>query len=283
MTSRFTKLTAPGNDEELRRLYNGHIIMALVHAAYSILSLVFQFENQTRFRLMFGPVWSGPVLLPNSTELMGWASGSSSVHIAETYTTYPMYLIAAFLFINACEHTATVYWWTYYTTRVIDGHGSWFRWAGYSLSASFMNVFIAMASGIVDVFMLLTIGVCTACVMIVGWAIETTRYTLDNAGMNRVSWGLTYVGWLLFSWVWTVIMAVFFHNVSKGAPEWVYAIVVIEFICECMFGVVQLRQLYSTAFDSVSLIKVEWSYLLLSSTAKILLAAITQGGILSYE
>ena len=141
-----------------------------------------------------------------------------------------------------------------------------FRWAEYSLSASLMNVMIAMLCGVQEVQVLQAVGFLTATCMIFGALVEGALPTAMITPRH-----IFWLGCVPFLGAWVLIFGAFIRN-SDGAPDFVYALVFVLFFCECAFGVNQIR--YASSY-----LQREVVYSLLSPTAKFTLALVTYGGL----
>jgi len=143
---------------------------------------------------------------------------------------------------------------------------NFFRWAEYSLSASLMNVMIALLCGVQEVQVLQAVGFLTATCMIFGALCEGAAPTA-MIPPRYIFW----LGCVPFVAVWVLIFGAFMRN-SDGAPDFVYALVFVLFCLETAFGINQIRR-------ASSYLQREVVYILLSPTAKLALAFITYGGI----
>jgi hypothetical protein len=142
------------------------------------------------------------------------------------------------------------------------------RWIGYAISAPFMHVTVALLSGIIDIYVLISVFALTSITMVFGIYAEKYR-------------SYTFFLWGCVPWIaqWVVIMWAFFYQVSGGAspPGFVYAIIFIIFALDASFAVlcaVSLMEQYSTKWHVF-----EIGYAILSFTSKSLLVWITFGGI----
>ena len=175
------------------------------------------------------------------------------------------WLSVAFLALAAVDHGACCVFRHTYESQVARGCNS-FRWTEYFASASIMNVQIAALSGILDVQLLVCVGVLTALCQLAGSLEERTGGCV----------AVRLLGFGSFLVAWTIIFANFHIDVQHAAnaiPTWVYAIVIVLFMLECLFPLNQLRPARHANREA--------GYLLLSVVAKVSLAAMVWGGLRS--
>ena len=142
-----------------------------------------------------------------------------------------------------------------------------FRWTEYAVSASIMNVMIGMLSGVLDVLLLTCIAALTATCMFFGALGE--RVHRDSPEYTALFWA----GCVPFLAAWAVIFSSFGVAGSRSTiPDFVYALVSTLFVLELCFGINQLRRIDR-------FLSREIGYIILSPTAKLVLAGITYGGI----
>ena len=167
----------------------------------------------------------------------------------------------------ACLDHAWVGWngRTVYEAGLAQGVNP-FRWTEYFFSASLMQVLIAMLCGVQDVLLLLAVGVLMALCMVFGWLAE-----VDPVRARTHFW----LGCLPFLASWAIVFSSFglaAHH-AEDMPDFVYAATLSLVGLHCLFAYNQWRD--------VSYLKRERAFILLSPTAKLLLAFITWGGIRS--
>eukprot|EP00045_Choanoeca_perplexa_P005664 m.47610 g.47610 ORF g.47610 m.47610 type:complete len:274 (-) comp13237_c1_seq1:477-1298(-) len=187
------------------------------------------------------------------------------------------YFSAVFLLLSALDHlaVATLFRSTYeyYLKRAMNP----FRWFEYSISASLMHIMIGILSGVIDIHVMLAIGFLCGTTMIFGFLQEL---------MNSERQGEPATKTLLPFWFgcvphlanWGLIMSYFFYGVSEGDPPgFVWAIIFILFIVDATFAINQYWQQKEKGKFS-SYLYGEMAFIILSLTAKQLLAWINYGG-----
>ena len=115
------------------------------------------------------------------------------------------------------------------------------RMIEYSISATLMQISIALVLGVWERLAIIGIGFLTAVCMICGLIAEQLRTT--NLAM---AWTAHFTGWLAMAGVWTVLGRQFMYTVSQSdndPPEFVYAIVIVIAVLYLGFGLVQTVQL----------------------------------------
>lgn len=191
------------------------------------------------------------------------------------------YSSAAFLFLSALNHficATNFVGCCKYIEWVEERRASPVRWGEYAFSASLMHVQIAILCGILDVHLLAAIGALTATTMVFGLAQEL-QY-------DR-SFKLYILGFIPWVAQWALIISYFNHGVrDSSAPDWVYAIIVIECVLDFTFAVVLVRQ--EGEFENVKgdyrskgdnrMLKFDTAFIVLSLTAKQSLAWVNYGG-----
>lgn len=155
-----------------------------------------------------------------------------------------------------------------YESRLARGQNP-FRWLEYSISASVMNILIAMECGVLDVLLLTAIGALTATCMAFGWLGELVR---EKEVQEVIFW----IGCCPFLAAWGIIGASLAAEARAytSIPDFVWAVVICLFLLECAFAVNQF-------VPRKSFVVKEITFIILSPTAKFLLAAIAYGGIRS--
>jgi len=180
------------------------------------------------------------------------------------------YYSAVFLLLSATNHSVCAVFHEWYEGAVANGCNP-VRWLEYFFSASIMHVMIAQLCGVADVHLLFAIAALTAVTMAFGWLQEAVGSTLRKE-QPAYSLAPFFMGFLPWAAQWAVILSHFAH--AGSPPEWVYALMVIEIVLDASFAVV----MYRSQRSSVSFASIEVSYVILSLTAKQLLAWINFGG-----
>lgn len=175
---------------------------------------------------------------------------------------YVQVLSVLFTLLAAADHLWVATWGRARYEACVAAETNPYRWTEYALSASLMNVLIAMLSGVLDVGTLGAIGALTATCMAFGWIGERNAET---------ALAVFWLGCVPFLAVWALVFASFGVNVVESEPPgFVWAIVIGLFVLESLFGWNQQRQ--------VPYLTKEKTFILLSPTAKLLLAFLTWFG-----
>ena len=213
---------------------------------------------------------------------------SKEVRLTDAWVPVPVtighfdagYASSAFLFMSALNHCVCamgIAGICAYTEWVGKNRASPIRWIEYAFSASLMHIQIAVLCGILDVHMLAAIGALTATTMVFGLAQEL------QADRSFKLYVLGFIPWLA---QWAVIVSYFNHGVREGnAPDWIYTIIVTEFILDSTFAVVLVYQ--ECGFENVAesytgesgrMLYYDVAFIVLSLTAKQLLAWLNYWG-----
>jgi hypothetical protein len=183
---------------------------------------------------------------------------------------------AVFIALSGIDHLAcTVFQKTY--NYYIERHQNPFRWAEYAISASIMRVMIAQLSGVTDIHLLWCIFSLAALTMLLG-SIHESVNAKARADNLRQNWYPFFVSWLAHLASWLVILNYFFVTVSEGSPPaFVWCIIFILFILDGTFALLFTLQWLQIGRFSDYVVG-EKGFILLSFTAKALLAWINYGG-----
>lgn len=115
------------------------------------------------------------------------------------------------------------------------------RMVEYSVSASLMQISIALILGIWDRLTIGAVGLLTAITMCLGLLAEQLRTT--RLGL---AWFAHLVGWLSMLGVWTILGRQFLYTIDQSEhlpPNFVYIIVGVIGVLYCGFGFIQTAQL----------------------------------------
>jgi uncharacterized membrane protein YecN with MAPEG domain len=152
-----------------------------------------------------------------------------------------------------------------------------FRWTEYTFSASLMRMMIAQLSGVTDIHLLGMIYVLAGMTMILGACHESVNAKARADGYKQ-NWFPFLAAWLPHLASWAVIFCYFFTAVSEGDPPgFVWSIVFILFILDGSFAALFYFQ-WAQICGFSSYIRGEKGFIVLSFTAKALLAWINYGG-----
>jgi hypothetical protein len=156
----------------------------------------------------------------------------------------------------------------WYERHLLEGV-NYARWIEYSVSASLMIVLISMLTGISDVRALVGIFGVNAAMILFGLLMERR-----NGGRTTVDWLPFWFGCIAGAVPWIAItISIIGSEIDSptGVPGFVYGIYVSLFICFNAFAVNQVLQ-YRRFGRWRDYLFGEWGYLVLSLTAKSLLA-----------
>lgn len=266
-----------GNANTAQRLSNlqwwGHGLACLVQSLQTIALLIAAPRNAKFYadvRVTYNPFPSTAGVPP-------------SEHIG---TVHVHWLLFIFPLLAALHHLAAACTWDMYRMDVAAGRG-WMAWLEYSASASIMNVIIAWISGVSQLGEICVVALATCTTMAFGWAAEAFASTrvVDTRNGNEPlanAWCAFFVGFVPFVAAWLPISFAF-HYARQGAPWFVSAIFGVMIGMETLFAVNLWWYLYrldkSRPVDVNAAIDNEWGKIVLSLTAKTLLAWIAYGGL----
>lgn len=131
-----------------------------------------------------------------------------------------------------------------YVKEVEEQGTNTLRMIEYSVSATLMQIAIALILGVSQRLLIIGIAFLTAVTMLLGLVAEQLRLT-----NIKVAWLSHIIGWFAMSGVWVIIGRQFAFTIESspnGPPEFVYAIVVVIGLLYSCFGFIQLYQLYKT-------------------------------------
>ena len=244
----------PDAAHRFRRLRIANIVLALLHAAQAAVILLLSKD--------FG--------LPVTENFLEGPPGVSELPAAETLFDLPLGpAVAAFLLLAALDHglTAAPGLHRWYERRLTEGINP-ARWVEYSLSASLMVVLIAMLTGVSELRTLVAVFGVNAAMILFGWLQE--RF---NDQQGNVSWLPFAFGCVAGAIPWVVIGISIIGSELDGAgpPAFVYGIFASLFLLFNSFAVNQALQ-YARVGPWRDYLFGEWGYLVLSLTAKSLLA-----------
>ena len=176
-----------------------------------------------------------------------------------------------------------------YSKAVLSDGWNPYRWIEYAISAGLMSFIIGISTGTRDHSQLISYVLGTASLMAFGYITESTLKAGPSFEKSTVV-AATVGGWVSLLSMWIPLFLNFKELVqgvknkyrnevdSNGKkiqiPEWVYAIIFIQFLNFASFGVLQIRQV-SAAFAGTPMqfSSVESAYTTLSLAGKLALAA----------
>lgn len=207
---------------------------------------------------------------------------SDSPTILNVYSMYAEYLIVAFFFMAATDHAFCVYYWEDSYEELVRMGNGYYCWIEFSVSAPLMNVVILTLCGGLDIWIQLFVAFGTGLTMFFGWLVEATfSEVLQSTYFNTIDliWFFLSVGFIPFGVVWSSIFY-YFHFHSSSAPKFVWALVILLFILECLFPL-NLFLFIRRERSLESMEKYEKGKIALSLLSKSLLAWIVLGGLLA--
>lgn len=169
-----------------------------------------------------------------------------------------------------------------YVNEVVEHGTNSLRMIEYSISATLMQISIALILGVWERLAIIGIAFLTAVTMLLGLIAEQLKNDRKN-----IAWISHFTGWLSMLGVWVILGRQFYLNVEKSGsnppPGFVYAIVIVIAILYIGFGFIQFAQLYlSTSKNSPTLNRtIEIVYCVNSLTSKTFLGWILFGNALS--
>lgn len=185
----------------------------------------------------------------------------------------------------------------WYSDAVLNKGWNPYRWLEYALSASLMSFLIGIGTGTRDFNHLISFVLSTASLMSFGYIVESclksTNKSLDKSTLIVATIG----GWVLLLSMWIPLLINFGNIVNDvktkykdirdednqriRVPEWIWFIILIQFLNFSSFGLIQIRQIFN-AFKGMpsQFASVENAYTSLSFAGKLALASGLGYGIL---
>ena len=132
-----------------------------------------------------------------------------------------------------------------YTREVDDRGTNSLRMIEYSVSATLMQISIALVLGVWQRLAIIGVAFLTVVTMLLGLIAEQLKYDRKD-----IAWVAHFTGWISMTGVWTILGRQFFLNVQKSGdnppPTFVYGIVIGIAILYIGFGFIQSAQLWLT-------------------------------------
>jgi hypothetical protein len=164
-------------------------------------------------------------------------------------------------------------------TEELKNERNWLRWAEYALSAPLMTIVIAIIFGVVDVYLLAVLAICTSGLQAFGYAQEIFSNTTNNLDKN-IRFFPIIAGSVFFLAYWSVVGVAFIESVSnsrsKPPANMTIAIWMTFFVMTALFscfGIVLAVDVAKRQRD-YQYVYIEGAYCILSATSKWALGAL---------
>lgn len=183
---------------------------------------------------------------------------------------------AVFILLSGLDHLTCIIFWSTYKYQ-IERHQNHFRWAEYSISASLMRIMIAQLAGVTDIHLIWMLFASAAITMILGGIHESVNAKARADGLKQ-NWYPFLAAWIPHLACWLVIFNYFFKAVIEGdPPNFVWAIIFVLFFLDGCFAILFTLQWFKIGIFK-DYVAGEKGFIVLSFTAKVLLAWINYGG-----
>jgi len=192
------------------------------------------------------------------------------------------WLVIAFHFLSFCFQALSMTQWDLPICRSrcirenyvqeVDNYGTnTLRMIEYSISATLMQIAIALVLGIWNRLVIIGVAFLTVVTMLLGLIAEQLRHDRKN-----MAWVAHFTGWISMGGVWIILGRQFLYTIEVSSssntqpPKFVYIVVMVIGILYCGFGLIQFFQLYcspkknSPQFNR----KIEMAYTANSLTSK---------------
>lgn len=273
---------------QLKFLKYSHLVAGIIHIGSSAFLLGYTADGNT---------WTPALELPRDvwTEITtGECNDTFTGRCFRQERSYETYgidlaaLCAVFAFWSGFLHLLVFSpFYQKYKETIRKKFGFW-RWLDYTISASIMIVVIAIYCGITDTFLLASLGLLEATVILLGagseWALSKApkKFKSDdteseeesdgtkNPALQKLSKYLLVLAFLLFALMWVPILSTFFLSISsaENVPAVVYIVVFTYPLSFLFFGLVSL-QIYRKNMRNY--LWYEFNFILLSLVSKVLL------------
>ena len=261
--SRCCNIDIGGKTYALEAYWVVNIIAALLHGVNALLMVIFYYENDQHDQLY------------NITTPYGnWTNVNGTMEILdESYIVWKDFSLnwAIFTFhLLSFVFQLLVLIPAYDYQNMVEKRGqNWMRFLEYSISASIMLVCIALTTGVRDFVTLLIICILNITTQALGAFNERTKDTTTRTRLFSLAWVCCISAYAIIFWYFGVAV----DRSDTDVPEFVFGIVIGQFILFNLFGLVQLIQLYGRDWACIGIIATEseLAYCILSLVAKTLL------------
>lgn len=195
------------------------------------------------------------------------------------------WLVIAFHFLSFAFQAAAMMQWKFvccghecvresYVDEVDEQGTNVLRMIEYGISATLMQIAIALVLGIWQRLVIMGVAFLTVVTMLLGLIAEQLNAlaTISSA-VKTLAWVTHMTGWLSMGGVWVILGRQFYFTIETSTsppPEFVYAIVVVIAILYTGFGAIQLAQLCLTTGKNDAKLNraIEMAYTINSLTSK---------------
>jgi hypothetical protein len=191
------------------------------------------------------------------------------------------YLSGVFLLLAAIDHLAVATCFRARYEAQLARKVNYFRWIEYAASASIMHVMIAVLAGVMSLQMLFAIVGLTVSTMMFGLLQEMMNISPVKSKQPPVrNFTAFWLGCVPHCVYW-IIVFVTYGLAATEAPPFVHAVMGGLFFTDAMFAVNMLLQQYGTFWRYRDYVFGEYMFIVLSFTAKSMLAWTNFGGTMS--
>jgi len=229
--------------------------------------------------------------IPMTTSFTEWPAGGIPKPAIQDRGTVPFVpLVSIFAWLSCLFHCLVLAFYPRYLADLRKGINR-FRWVEYSLSSSFMIVYIAQLFGVYDVITLMLIFVCNYSMNAFGDAFEVANSYMRYGGLGKIGgkidWSTFIYGCIAGIAPWAAIFAYVggLSNLSN-VPGFVWAALILYLIFFAAFPANMIGQYLASPaklfgdreFPGSGYYRGEKGYQILSLVAKSLLLWLVVGG-----
>jgi len=190
------------------------------------------------------------------------------------------WLVIAFHFLSFVFQTLAMTEWRWscfgrecvrenYVSEVDNTGTNVLRMVEYSISATLMQISIALVLGIWNRLVITGVAFLTVVTMLLGLIAEQLKND-----RKEIAWVAHLTGWVSLGGVWAILLRQFMYSIEASGdnkpPEFVYVVVGVITILYVGFGLIQLVQLWCSRVNNVPNFnrKIELAYTVNSLTSK---------------
>ena len=250
-------------------------VMHLINAALMTMLWSSSDNKDTVYRLTetyapWIPTINGTCTLPTIKISEEWCLARKTVATADLSLWWLIigFHGLSFVFQTAAMCTCKSFGKENYVKDIEENGTNTLRMVEYSISATLMQIAIALLLGVWQRLTIIGIAFLTVVTMLLGLVAEQVRTT-----NLKIAWLAHIIGWISMLGVWIILGRQFAFTVMEspnGPPEFVYAIVVVIGLLYSVFGFVQAYQLWYTNKKDPAVLntKVEMAYVVNSLVSK---------------